>query len=105
MLLDTLADFSDVVTLVATRDWYIRPANYGLRRIPIVEPTLAYPLSLMLPKANPRPGLRAITGCFAGLAPLPGPVWLPSWARSARHRDGDIAALGHRPVRGWDAFP
>lgn len=85
VLLDTLADSSDVATLVGARDRYIWPANYDLRRIPIVEPTLAYPLSLMLPKTNPHPGLRAVINHFAGLAPLPGPVWLPSWARTARH--------------------
>ncbi|GAA1785527.1 LysR family transcriptional regulator [Actinomadura chokoriensis] len=84
VLLDALADSSDVATLVGARDRYIWPANYDLRRIPIVEPTLAYPLHLMLPRTNPHPGLRAVINHFASLAPPPGPVWLPSWARTAR---------------------
>ncbi|MEU5994601.1 LysR family transcriptional regulator [Spirillospora sp. NPDC047418] len=98
VLLDILAESSDVATLVGARDRYIWPANYDLRRIPITDPTLAYPLSLMLPKTNPHPGLRAITDHFATLTPLPGTVWLPSWARTAgraRRSTVDIAAADH----------
>jgi DNA-binding transcriptional LysR family regulator len=84
VLLDTLADSADVATLVGARDRYIWPTNHDLRRIPIVNPTLAYPLSLMLPSTNPHPGLRAIVDHCASLTPLPEPVWLPSWAMPPR---------------------
>lgn len=79
VLLDTLADSADVATLVAARDRYLWPTSYDLRRIPIVNPTLVYPLSLILRRANPHPGLQPIIDHFAGLPPLPGPTWRPSW--------------------------
>ncbi|MGC4812843.1 LysR family transcriptional regulator [Micromonospora sp. DT228] len=80
VLLDILADSADVATLVGSRDRYLWPANHDLRRIPIVNPTLAYPLSLLLPRANPHPGLRAVLDHLASLAPLPTRTWRPSWA-------------------------
>ncbi|TDC39790.1 LysR family transcriptional regulator [Micromonospora sp. 15K316] len=88
VLLDILADSVDVATLVGSRDRYLWPTRHDLRRIPIVNPTLAYPLFLMVPGTNPHPGLRAIVDHFAGLAPIPEPAWLPSWAATA-HRDAD----------------
>jgi hypothetical protein len=81
-LLDTLADSADVATLVGTRDRLIWPTNYDLRRIPVVNPTIAYPLSLIFPRTNPHPGLRAIIDHFASLAPLPETAWHPSWAQT-----------------------
>ncbi|GAB2632852.1 LysR family transcriptional regulator [Prescottella soli] len=91
VLFDTLADSPDVATLVGARDRYIWPTNYDLRRIPIANPTLAYPISLILPRTNPHPGLRGIVDHFRGLAPVPEPTWLPSWAVHPSRRDGDIA--------------
>ncbi|WP_432967265.1 LysR family transcriptional regulator [Dactylosporangium sp. CA-233914] len=86
VLLDILADSGDVATLVGARDRYIWPANYDLRRIPIVNPTLAYPISLILPATSPHPGLRAIINHFASLPPLPETTWLPSWAATPSRR-------------------
>ncbi|MFJ8545447.1 LysR family transcriptional regulator [Streptomyces sp. NPDC093586] len=80
VLLDTLADSADVATLVGARDRYVWPDRHDLRRIPIVDPTLAYPLSLLLPRTDPHPGLRAVIDHVAALAPPPGPSWRPSWA-------------------------
>jgi DNA-binding transcriptional LysR family regulator len=79
VLLDTLADSADVATLVGARDRYLWPTNYDLRRIPIVEPTIAYPLSLIVPRTNPHPGLRAVITHLENLPRLPEPVWLPTW--------------------------
>ncbi|MFI0716273.1 hypothetical protein ACH4SK_37880 [Streptomyces inhibens] len=95
VLLDILADSADVATLVGSRDRYIRPTNHDLRRIPVVNPTLAYPLSLILPRANPHPGLRAIINHFGSLAPLPETAWLPSWATTPRRSDGNIEHARH----------
>ncbi|MFG1781248.1 LysR family transcriptional regulator [Rhodococcus oryzae] len=89
VLLDTLADSADLATLVGARDRYIWPMNHDLRRIPIVNPTLAYPLSLILPRTNPHPGLRAIINHLASLTPLAEPAWRPSWATTPRGVDGD----------------
>ncbi|MEV7792295.1 LysR family transcriptional regulator [Streptomyces sp. NPDC087512] len=84
VLLDTLADSADLATLVGARDRYVWPARHDLRRIPIVDPALAYPLSLMFPRTGPHPGLRAVLAHLAGLAPLPEPAWRPSWAPHRR---------------------
>ncbi|MBM7167421.1 LysR family transcriptional regulator [Streptomyces sp. G44] len=88
VLLDILADSADVATLVGSRDRYLWPPHHDLRRIPVVGPTLAYPLSLLFPRADPHPGLRAILTHFASLPPLPEPVWRPSWA-AAPHPTAD----------------
>ncbi|WAZ19260.1 LysR family transcriptional regulator [Streptomyces cinnabarinus] len=79
VLLDTLADSADVATLVGARDRYIWPPRHDLRRIPVVNPALAYPLSLLLPRTNPHPGLRGILTHLDSLPKLPEPVWRPSW--------------------------
>ncbi|MER5264783.1 LysR family transcriptional regulator [Actinosynnema sp. NPDC002837] len=83
VLQDTLADSAEVATLVGARDRYTWPTHYDLRRIPIVEPTIAYPLSLLLPAANPHPGLRPVIDHLHRLPTPPGPVWRPSWALAA----------------------
>ncbi|MGI5417584.1 LysR family transcriptional regulator [Actinomadura luteofluorescens] len=80
VLLDTLADSADVATLVGARDRYVWPADHDLRRIPVVDPVLAYPLSLILPGTNPHPELRGFITYLEGLPKLSGTVWLPSWA-------------------------
>ncbi|AXB42602.1 LysR family transcriptional regulator [Amycolatopsis albispora] len=79
VLLDTIADSADVATLVGARDRYVWPAGYDLRRIPISGPVLAYPLSLLLPRENPHPGLRAIIDHFRSLTPPPADTWRPVW--------------------------
>ncbi|MFE9248485.1 LysR family transcriptional regulator [Streptomyces sp. NPDC007088] len=86
VLLDILADSADVATLVGSRDRYLWPAGHDLRRIPIVNPALAYPLSLLLPRTGPHPGLDAVVAHFESLPPLPGAVWRPSWAPPPRTR-------------------
>ncbi|PZG19525.1 LysR family transcriptional regulator [Nonomuraea aridisoli] len=88
-LLDALAESADVATLVGSRDRLVWPASHGLRRIPIANPTIAYPQSLILPRTNPHPRLRAIIDYFGSLAPLPEPAWLPSWA-TPRTSSGNV---------------
>ncbi|MEU8343732.1 DNA-binding transcriptional regulator, LysR family [Actinomadura meyerae] len=97
VLLDTLADSADAATLVGSRDRYIWPATHDLRRIPIVDPALAYPLSLLLPSTNPHPGLRGLIAHLRNQPALPEPAWLPSWA--ATTGDADRASDATR-VRG-----
>ncbi|MBG0561314.1 LysR family transcriptional regulator [Actinoplanes aureus] len=84
VLLDALADSADVATLVGARDRYIWPAGHDLRRIPIANPAIAYPLSLLLPRTNPHPGLRPVIEHFAGVTPLLDTAWLPSWVSGPR---------------------
>jgi DNA-binding transcriptional LysR family regulator len=80
VLLDILAASADVATFVGARDRYLWPPGHDLRRIPIARPTLAYPLSLILRRADPHPGLRAVIDHCAALAPSPAGTWHPSWA-------------------------
>jgi len=91
VLLDTLAGSVDVATLVGARDRYNWPTDHDLRRIPVVDPVLAYPLSLVLPATNPHPGLRGIITHLGSLPRLPGTVWLPSWATTPRGGGSDTA--------------
>ncbi|MFG3103607.1 LysR family transcriptional regulator [Streptomyces sp. NPDC048182] len=93
VLLDTLAESADVATLVGARDRYLWPAHHDLRRIPVAGPTLAYPLSLLLPRADPHPGLRDLVTHLESLPGLPGEVWRPSWATRAAQDAGEAGAL------------
>ncbi|WP_171166356.1 LysR family transcriptional regulator [Streptomyces sp. I05A-00742] len=99
VLLDTLAESADVATLVGARDRYIWPTGHDLRRIPVVNPTLAYPLSLILPGTNPHPGLRGIITHLESMPRLPGSIWLPSWATASWRGDSGIART-RRPQPG-----
>ncbi|MER5366595.1 LysR family transcriptional regulator [Streptomyces sp. NPDC002722] len=98
VLLDTLAESTDVATLVGARDRYMWPTHHDLRRIPVVDPILAYPLSLILPSANPHPELRGVIAHLGTLPRLPDTAWLPSWATTPQ-RGGDNTenARGPRP--------
>ncbi|MDL2076172.1 LysR family transcriptional regulator [Streptomyces sp. GXMU-J15] len=99
VLLDTLAESADVATFVGARDRYIWPTHYDLRRVPITDPVLAYPLSLLLPATNPHPGLRALLTHLDTLPEPPEPVWRPSWAPPVRPKESRHA---RRPT---DAHP
>ncbi|GAA0960448.1 LysR family transcriptional regulator [Virgisporangium aurantiacum] len=79
VLLDTLAESADVATLVGSRDRYIWPTNHDLRRIPLVDPVIAYPLALILPATGPHPGLRAVITHLESLPRVPEPAWRPAW--------------------------
>lgn len=81
VLLDTLAESSEVATLVGSRDRYIWPVGHDLRRIPISNPTLVYPISL-IHRTPTHPALAPIVEHFAALEPVNSPSWRPSWAAS-----------------------
>lgn len=80
VLLDILADSTDVATLVGSRDRYIWPTGHDLRRIPISKPTLVYPISL-IHRSLPHPGLAAVIQHFTALDAVAAPTWRPSWAK------------------------
>ncbi|MEU0869339.1 LysR family transcriptional regulator [Nocardia brasiliensis] len=80
VLLDILADSADVATLVGARDRYLWPAHYDLRRIPLTNPALAYPLSLIFAAASPHPGLRGVIDHVGSLPKVPSDAWRPTWA-------------------------
>lgn len=82
-MLDEIADSSDLATLIGERSRYLWPDSYDLRRIPIRNPTLIYPLSLIWRDDNPHPALgkfRDYLGSRRTDAPGTN-VWLPTWGQ------------------------
>ncbi|MBO0803716.1 MAG: LysR family transcriptional regulator [Nocardiopsaceae bacterium] len=89
-MLDALAEDSSLASLLGERTRLVWPAEYGLRRIPVRDPVLAYPHSLLWRDGNPHPGLASLRDFLrpvtpirpASAAPAPGTSasWLPSWA-------------------------
>ncbi|WP_395311979.1 LysR family transcriptional regulator [Mycobacterium sp. AMU20-3851] len=59
VLLEELASSAELSTLVGEGSRYLWPESYGLRRIPIVDPTPVYPHSIIWRHDNPQPVLRA----------------------------------------------
>ncbi|GAC67045.1 LysR family transcriptional regulator [Gordonia soli] len=80
VLIDELAESPDVATLVGSRDRYVWPSTHDLRRIPIADPPLAYPISIIMPSSDPHAGLDAIVDHFHRQPRVPESTWLPSWA-------------------------
>ncbi|WP_433271351.1 LysR family transcriptional regulator [Actinosynnema sp. CS-041913] len=82
-LLAEIADSTRLATLVGEGSRYLWPESYDLRRIPVVDPTPVYPLSVIWRADNPHPVLanfldylRARYETTSG-----GEVWAPDWAR------------------------
>jgi DNA-binding transcriptional LysR family regulator len=89
VLLDTLAESKELATFVGARDRYLWPTSHDLRRIPITGPDLVYPLSLILPRHGPHPGLQAVINHLRR-SPLPArTAWRPSWTTNYLPHDGD----------------
>lgn len=81
-LWDVIADSADVATFVGEQMRVAWPAGYDLRRIPIRDPSVPYPHSLIWHAGNPHPVLAAlrehVTAARAAFAPND-PRWLPPW--------------------------
>lgn len=67
-LMDVVAGSSDVATLVGEKPRLAWSAGHDLRRIPLREPTPAYPHSLVWRSDNPHPGLAGLRAYLAGSA-------------------------------------
>ncbi|MFC4533283.1 LysR family transcriptional regulator [Sphaerisporangium dianthi] len=82
-LLDTIADSRSLATFVGERTRLVWPADHGLRRIAVRDPTPVYPHSLTWHRDNPHPGLAALRAHFASRRPAPsdGEAWTPAWAQ------------------------
>jgi DNA-binding transcriptional LysR family regulator len=59
-LMDVIADAADVATLIGAKTRLAWPAGHDLRRIPLRDPTPAYPHSLVWRSDNPHPALAAL---------------------------------------------
>ncbi|MBB5914422.1 DNA-binding transcriptional LysR family regulator [Nocardia transvalensis] len=82
-LLAEIADSPQLATFVCEGTRYLWPESYDLRRIPIIDPTPVYPLSVIWRADNPHPVLahfldylhtRYETTSTDG-------TWVPDWAR------------------------
>ncbi|GIH15030.1 LysR family transcriptional regulator [Rugosimonospora africana] len=84
-LLDEIADSADLATLVGESSRYLWPDSYDLRRIPIRNPTLIYPMSLIWRDDNPHPALNKFRDYLDSRRPDPtdAGVWMPTWDRRA----------------------
>jgi DNA-binding transcriptional LysR family regulator len=81
-LLAEIADSTQLATFVGEGSRYLWPESYDLRRIPIVDPTPVYPLSVIWRADNPHPVLaNFLTYLHARHRPADD-GWTPDWARS-----------------------
>jgi DNA-binding transcriptional LysR family regulator len=93
---DVIAGSADVATFVPEQSQILWPDGHDLRRIPIRDPALLYPGSLIWRSDNPHPTLAALRQYLTALDPvLPdGPCWLPSWSSLRPVSSGRPASSG-----------
>jgi DNA-binding transcriptional LysR family regulator len=88
-LLDVIADSSALATFVGEQTRLVWPADYGLRRIAVHDPTPVYPHSLTWRSDNPHPELTTLRNYLGFTQPdhRDAETWTPKWAqRSTRPR-------------------
>jgi DNA-binding transcriptional LysR family regulator len=96
-LLDVLADSSTLAHLSGEQTRILWPDHYDLRRIPIRDPALVYPNSLIWHHDNTHPDLGILLDYLASAQVKRAEieVWVPSWARPGRARHVDrVASAG-----------
>ncbi|MFB9533507.1 LysR family transcriptional regulator [Nonomuraea roseola] len=80
-LLDTIADTPALATFMGEQTRLVWPADHGLRRIPVTDPTPVYPHSLLWHRDNPHPGLATLRARLAATAAGrdAAGTWAPGW--------------------------
>ncbi|MEU7455938.1 LysR family transcriptional regulator [Streptosporangium roseum] len=80
-LLDTIADTPALATFMSEQTRLVWPADHGLRRIPVTDPTPVYPHSLLWHRDNPHPGLATLRAHLAAAAAGhdAAGTWAPDW--------------------------
>jgi DNA-binding transcriptional LysR family regulator len=80
-LLDTIADTPALATFMGEHTRLIWPAEHGLRRIPVNDPTPVYPHSLLWHRDNPHPALDTLRSHLAATAAGhdAAGTWAPGW--------------------------
>ncbi|WP_330265579.1 LysR family transcriptional regulator [Streptomyces griseorubiginosus] len=80
-LLDTISDTPALATFMGEHTRLIWPADHGLRRIPVTDPTPVYPHSLLWHRDNPHPALATLRAHLtAGTAARDAAgTWVPGW--------------------------
>jgi DNA-binding transcriptional LysR family regulator len=81
-LFDAIADSPGLATIVGGSTRLVWPTRYGLRRIPLVDPTPVYPHSLLWRAENRHPVLRALVEHLdaARTRDTESDTWVPAWA-------------------------
>ncbi|WP_410637868.1 LysR family transcriptional regulator [Amycolatopsis sp. lyj-346] len=79
VVLDTIAESTEVSTLVGAGSRVLWPPGHDLRRVPIEAPVPVYPHSLVWRRGNPHPGLGALRRHLANGQRVPD-AWRPGWA-------------------------
>ena len=82
-LLEEIAGSARLATFVGEGSRYLWPERYELRRIPVVDPTPVYPLSVVWRADNPHPVLADFLAFLRARyrATAGDDVWVPAWAR------------------------
>ncbi|HKS50174.1 MAG TPA: LysR family transcriptional regulator [Amycolatopsis sp.] len=82
-LIAEIADSTRLATFVGEGSRYLWPESYDLRRIPVVNPTPVYPLSVIWRADNPHPVLANFLEYLRTRyrATSSDDVWTPGWAR------------------------
>ena len=81
-LLAEIADSAELGTLVGEHSRYLWPDSYDLRRIPLIDPSPIYPMSLIWHRDNPHPALAALRRhCRAVHHHRESGTWVPKWTR------------------------
>jgi DNA-binding transcriptional LysR family regulator len=81
-LLETIAGSSTLATLIGAGMRLVWPAAYGLRRIPVVDPTPVYPSSLVWRADNAHPAIPKLRDYFLArrAEERSEGTWAPAWA-------------------------
>jgi DNA-binding transcriptional LysR family regulator len=82
-LFDVLADSSTLAHLAGEHTRILWPGHYDLRRIPIRQPTLVYPHSLIWDQNNTHPALDTLRDYLAQTHDKRpnAETWIPAWAQ------------------------
>ncbi|MFB7718573.1 LysR family transcriptional regulator [Nocardia sp. NPDC056100] len=90
-LLEEISESTDLATLIGEGTRFLWPDSYDLRRIPVRNPALIYPLSIIWRADNRHPALAALRDFLDSRSrPRPGAeTWIPQWAQpiSVRTRE------------------
>ncbi|MEV4166410.1 LysR family transcriptional regulator [Nonomuraea dietziae] len=80
-LLDTIADTPALATFMGEQTRLVWPADHGLRRIPVTDPTPVYPHSLLWHRDNPHPGMATLHAHLAATTAGhdAAGTWAPGW--------------------------
>ena len=78
-LLDAVAGSPALATFVGEQTRLLWPADHGLRRIAVHDPTPVYPHSLIWRADNPHPALTTLRRHLGSVRPGAG-TWTPRWA-------------------------